>query len=89
MTVGIVGLGLIGGSLTKAYKEAGHRVLVWNRTESVADFAILSGDADGKLAESTVGQCDLIHLSLYPEASADWLIKRAHLVSKNCLVIDD
>ena len=89
MTVGIVGLGLIGGSLTKAYKAAGHRVLVWNRTESVADFALLSGDADGKLTDSTIGECELIHLSLYPEASILWLKERAELVSKDCLVIDD
>lgn len=89
MTVGIVGLGLIGGSLVKAYSAAGHRVLVWNRTESVADFAILSGDAEGKLDNDTIGQCDLIHLSLYPEASAAWLEERAALVSPECLVIDD
>ena len=89
MTVGIVGLGLIGGSLTKAYKAAGHRVLVYNRSTSVAEYALLSGDADGLLGEGTVGECELIHLSLYPEASCLWLERNAHLVSKSCLVIDD
>ena len=39
MTVGIVGLGLIGGSLAKAYHESGHRVLAWNRSASVLEFA--------------------------------------------------
>ena len=32
MTVGIVGLGLIGGSFAKAYQEAGATVLAWNRS---------------------------------------------------------
>ncbi len=32
MTVGIVGLGLIGGSFAKAYHEAGVTVLAWNRS---------------------------------------------------------
>ena len=34
MTVGIVGLGLIGGSFAKAYHEAGATVLAWNRSRS-------------------------------------------------------
>jgi len=89
MTVGIVGLGLIGGSLVKAYKAAGHRILVYNRTVSVSDYVILSGAADGKLTRESVGECELIHLSLYPEASCLWLEENAPLVSKNCLVIDD
>ena len=38
MTVGIVGLGLIGGSFAKAYHEAGATVLAWNRSRSVLDF---------------------------------------------------
>ncbi len=89
MTVGIVGLGLIGGSLTKAYKKAGWRVLVYNRTESVADFAILSGDADAKLTKESIKECELIHLSLYPEASIKWLRDNAGNVKKSCVVIDD
>ena len=43
MTVGIVGLGLIGGSFAKAYHEAGHRVLAFDTDQSVFDFAVLSG----------------------------------------------
>ena len=43
MTAGIVGLGLIGGSLAKAYKRTdGIRVLASNRSRSVLDFAFLS-----------------------------------------------
>ena len=41
MTVGIVGLGLIGGSFAKAYHEAGATVLAWNRSRSVRS----AGDA--------------------------------------------
>ena len=47
MTVGIVGLGLIGGSFAKAYHEAGHRVLAFDTDQSVFDFAVLSGAVDG------------------------------------------
>jgi prephenate dehydrogenase len=41
--VGIVGLGLIGGSLAKAYKRVdGIRVLEYDRYKSTMDFASLA-----------------------------------------------
>ena len=88
MTVGILGLGLIGGSLARAYKLAGHTVYVKNRDESMLSFAMLSGAVDGKLNEDTIPQCDLILLAIYPAGSADWLEANAPLISKNALVID-
>lgn len=88
MTVGILGLGLIGGSLARAYKLAGHTVYAKNRDESMMAFAMLSGAVDGKLDESTVPQCDLILLAIYPAGSADWLEANAPLISKEALVID-
>lgn len=88
MTVGILGLGLIGGSLARAYKLAGHTVYVKNRDESMLSFAMLSGAVDGKLNEETIPQCDLILLAIYPAGSADWLEANAPLISKEALVID-
>lgn len=88
MTVGILGLGLIGGSLARAYKIAGHTVYVKNRDENMLAFAMLSGAVDGKLDETTVPECDLLLLAIYPGGCADWLEKNAALVSKDALVID-
>ena len=67
-TVGIFGLGLIGGSFAKAYHEAGWTVLAHNRSRSVLDFARLSGDVDGELTKENVAECDLVLLTIYPEA---------------------
>ena len=88
MTVGILGLGLIGGSLARAYKLAGHTVYVKNRDESMLAFAMLSGAVDGKLNEETIPACDLLLLAIYPDGSAGWLEENAPLISKNALVID-
>lgn len=88
MKVGILGLGLIGGSLARAYAIAGHTVYIRNRDESMLSFAILSGAAHGKLDEKTIPECDLILLAIYPGGSADWLEQNAHLISKTALVID-
>jgi len=88
MTVGIVGLGLIGGSFAKAYKEAGHRVLAWNRSRSVLDFALMAGDADAALTEENLSDCDLVLLCVYPQAAIDWLTAFAPHVGEKPVIID-
>ena len=88
MNVGILGLGLIGGSLARAYAIAGHTVYVSVRNQSMLAFAQLSGAVDGALTEENIGSCDLILLAIYPDGSASWLEKNAHLIAKNTLVID-
>ena len=88
MNVGILGLGLIGGSLARAYALEGHTVYAIQRNESMLSFAMLAGAVHDKLNEDTIPECDLILLAIYPGGSASWLEKNAHLVSKNALVID-
>lgn len=88
MKVGIIGLGLIGGSLARAYALEGHTVYAIQRNEAMLSFAMLAGAVHGKLDEKTIPECDLILLAIYPDGSASWLEKNAPLVSKNALVID-
>ena len=88
MTVGVVGIGLIGGSFAKAYKAAGHRVLVEDIDPGVPDFAILSGVADGKLTQAELPECDLILLCVYPRAAVDWVEKEASHIGKHPIVLD-
>lgn len=88
MKVGILGLGLIGGSLARAYALEGHTVYAIQRNENMLSFAMLAGAVHGKLNEETIPECDLILLAIYPDGSASWLEKNAHLVSKDALVID-
>ena len=88
MTVGILGLGLIGGSLARAYAVEGHRVLASNRSESTLSFAILAGAVETPLTPDNMAECDLILLSIYPDGSASWLEQNAHLISPKTLVID-
>lgn len=88
MTVGILGLGLIGGSLARAYSLSGHTVYAVEQNESMLSFAMLAGAVDGKLNEETIPQCDLILLAIYPEGSASWLKEHAPIISNNTLVMD-
>ena len=88
MNVGILGLGLIGGSFARAYALEGHTVYAIQRNESMLSFAMLAGAVHGRLTEETIPKCDLILLAIYPDGSASWLEKNAHLISKDALVID-
>ena len=88
MIVGILGLGLIGGSLAKAYHEAGHHVLAYNRSRSVTEFAMLANAVDEELTEENIDSCDLLLLALYPQACVDYLEKMGALISKSAVVID-
>ena len=89
MTVGIVGLGLIGGSLAKAYKrDPSVTVLGWNRTASTAEFALLDGSIDGILTGENLKDCELVLISLYPQATMDYLRDHAGDFSKTGIVMD-
>lgn len=88
MTVGIVGLGLIGGSFAKAYHEAGETVLACNRTEDTLRFAMLSGAVDGELTEENIGSCDLVIIAVFPEAAEAFLKRMAPHIGKKPVVID-
>ena len=88
MTVGIVGLGLIGGSFAKAYHEAGHRVLAFDTDASVTEFAMLSGAVDGILTDEALPECDLILIAVYPGAAVDYLRQHGAHIGSKPVVID-
>ncbi|MCD8067038.1 MAG: prephenate dehydrogenase/arogenate dehydrogenase family protein [Oscillospiraceae bacterium] len=89
MTVGIVGLGLIGGSLAKAFKRSEDvRVLVCDIDKSIEQFAVMDGAADGALTAETLSQCSLLLLAAWPRASEDYLRENAPRICRDTVVID-
>lgn len=88
MKVGIVGLGLIGGSMAKAYKAKGHQVYGYDIDEAIVSFAIMGEFMDGKLTDENIGECDLLLLALYPELTIEYFEKKASMISKSAVVID-
>ena len=88
MIIGILGLGLIGGSFAKAYHEAGWQVLALDADPSTQEFAQLSGAVDGPLTDDKLAACDLILLAAYPAASIAYFKEKAHLMGPRPVVID-
>lgn len=89
MTVGIIGLGLIGGSLAKAYRRTPElTVLGWDANESVTEFAQLAGAIDAPLTDDRLEELDLLLLAVYPEAVVQQLERLAPLLAHHTMVID-
>ncbi|MCL2036911.1 MAG: prephenate dehydrogenase [Oscillospiraceae bacterium] len=89
MTVGIIGLGLIGGSLAKAYKAAGWTVLVHDTDDSIREFAIMSGAADRQLTvDNERLAVDLILIAVYPAVAIKFLEEYAEYIRPDTIVID-
>ena len=88
MTVGIAGLGLIGGSFARAYGAAGHTVLVLEKDPEVQAMAREAGAAHGELTRENVGSCDLVLVCLYPQASIRFLEEFGPYFGKKPVVLD-
>ena len=89
MQIGIVGLGLIGGSFARAIKEqTDHTVLAYDIDRSTLLGASLIGAIDGELDDVSLRDCDLILLSLYPQAVIEYVTAHADSIRPGAIVID-
>ena len=89
MTVGVVGLGLIGGSLAKAIKyNTDNTVIGYDIDENVILKAKLLGAIDGELTEQGLAECDIIITGLYPEATKKYITENAGKFKKGAIVLD-
>lgn len=88
MKVGIVGLGLIGGSFAKAYHAEGHEVLAFDTDRAMLEFAMMSGEVNGELTTDKLSDCDLILIAIYPKAAVEYLEKNGPFIGSKPVVID-
>ena len=89
MRVGVIGLGLIGGSMAKAYKRSRDwEVYGANRNHSIVEFAMIAEAIDGELTDEILSTLDLLYLAAYPQGVVDQLREIAPKLSKKCVVID-
>ena len=88
MKVGIVGLGLIGGSFAKAYHAAGDTVAAYDINETMLSFAKLDGAVSEDLTDAVIPECDLILICTYPEAAVRYMEEKGPVFGKKPVVID-
>lgn len=88
MKIGICGLGLIGGSMAKAYKKEDHIVYGHDKDPSTLELAMRKGVIDAALDDRNIAQCDVILIALYPTATIEYMEHIAPLLSPDTFVMD-
>ncbi|MDL2296284.1 prephenate dehydrogenase [Lachnospiraceae bacterium OttesenSCG-928-E19] len=89
MKVGIIGLGLIGGSMAKAVKfNTGNEVLGWDISEPICYRAKLVGAVDDFLLEGHPGDCDIVIVALYPKEALEYILEHKADFKKGAIVVD-
>ncbi len=89
MNIGVVGLGLIGGSIAKsAKKNTEYKIFGYDINENVVNNAIEKGVLDGALDDASLSLCDYVFIPLYPEAVVDYVEKNAKNFKEDAVVID-
>ena len=72
MNVGIVGLGLIGGSMAKSVKaRTAHAVWGIDLDHETMTMARMCGAIDGPLDDQSLPGCDLVLVALRPRAAIE------------------
>ena len=89
MNVGIIGLGLIGGSMAKSVKaRTSHTVWGFDTDAETMTLARLCGAIDGALTEENLPQCDLILVAVCPGAAVEWVASHAEHIAQTAIVVD-
>lgn len=89
MKIGIVGLGLIGGSLAKSIKtRTQHAVAALDLNPETIMFARLCGAIDEVLTDENLGECDLILTAICPQATVAWVTEHGAKFSKKAILVD-
>lgn len=87
ITVGVIGLGLMGGSFAKRFKEIGNRVIGINRTKSAEEEALRMGIIDSADPKD-LKECRIV-VSCTPEkATKAFLEENLSLLARDAILTD-
>lgn len=89
MKIGVIGLGLIGGSIAKALRaRTEHEVFGYDRCASTLEAASASGAMQGALDLAELGTCQRLIIALPPTACLAFLHDQAARIAPGTLVVD-
>lgn len=90
MVIGVVGMGLIGGSVCKSYRKNLPESVIYgyDLDSRLPGIAELAGVINGELTQARLKDCDVVFLAAYPEATKEYLSENALYFNKNGIVLD-
>ncbi|MDD6807635.1 MAG: prephenate dehydrogenase [Oscillospiraceae bacterium] len=88
-TVGVVGLGLIGGSMVKTIKSKTQCIVYGiDLSKETMALAEMSGSIDGPLTRERIKDCDLVMIAITPLALINWVKENAQYFRKDSMLVD-
>jgi len=89
MKIGIVGLGLIGGSMAKSiHLRTAHTIWGVDLKSETMNMARMCGAIDAPLTDENLPECDLILVAIRPGDAIHWIREHAPLISKSAILVD-
>ena len=89
MKIGVIGLGLIGGSMAKAIRlNTDYDVFGTDIDRNVVMRAKVIEAISGELCNENIGECDILLLALYPDATVEAVKQYAPYIKKGAYVVD-
>lgn len=92
ITVGFIGLGLIGGSIAKALKKCSDNyfLIAYNRSHEPLDKAVAEKIIDMGVydVDDTFSRCDIIFLCTPVEHNSTYLSKLKGIIKEGCIISD-
>ena len=89
MKIGIVGLGLIGGSLAKSIKKnTSYSCFGYDIDRAAVAGALAQEAIDSELSLEDMGSCDVIIVCLHPQQTIDFILDNVSQFGAETIVID-
>jgi len=89
MKIGMIGLGLIGGSLAKSIRSNTDSIIIGNDlNEDVVKRAIDEGVLSGELTRENANSLDMLIVTLYPKDVVNTILEYVPYLKKGCIVLD-
>jgi prephenate dehydrogenase len=90
MKIGIIGLGIIGGSYAKALKPYGYEIVGIDINQESIDYALKNNIIDNGAtnAKDFLGECEVVFVCLYPKQTVSFIKENIRRFKRNALIID-
>lgn len=87
--IGVIGLGLIGGSMAKAINQnTDYTVYGYDIVIPTLHKAAMVGAIEGELTDEILSQCDITIVAMYPEDTVNYIKEKASIFKKGSIVTD-
>lgn len=90
MNIGIVGLGLIGGTYAKCLKEYSYTIVGIDIDQETIDYALENNiiDKGSTNPKDVLSDLDVVFLCLYPDAAINFIRKNINYFKRNAIISD-